>query len=433
MKKLLLSLFVFFVTCSAASAQSLEEEMTNLLNSGDFLQLNERYATAKDSIQHETLKLMIEAFLYTSQNKDDKATKVFGDLLRDHQPALGMNGITACMYINALNLTYLGRYKESADMVKSFLDQTAAFNGLDSLTRKGLGNFVGLRVLGDSMKPQIIRPDRDCEIAILSNENFIDHLTYINVTINGNDVPFVFDTGCDGFGTNFVSEGFAKKHGIRILEDSVVISGIGTGYAKLGVTDSLIIGDIVYKNVAFTIAPGDNLLPVDTLYLDAVLGSAFMREIGEFHYYPQEKKIVFPAKQTPLPESGANLMFRTGQLYLAAYSGNERLLLHFDTGGGLGLSSRYYLQHKETVEATGKLRKEGGVGGFGGMKEIPQYILSGFPLEIGGKKRVLEKISAWTSTDFAHVENSDGSVGFDYFEPFEKVIVNLDKMFVKAE
>lgn len=425
-------LLLMLTSSQLTTAQNIDNQFVDLINAQDYLTLSRRYETGKDSIQSEVTKLMAEVFIKTASNKLAESNEVIGILLNNHQEELGLNGITALITVMTDNMKRLGNYKESADILQSFLDQTASFNGLDSLTRKGLEKLTYWGALGNGITPEIIRPQRDCEIPFFYGENKFNNHAYINAVLNGKTVNFLLDTGADAYNTNTVSEEFARKNGIRIIKDSVIIVGTAEGYAKLGLADSLRIEDIVYKNVSFTVVPGDNLLPVDSIFLDAVLSSVFLKAMNEIQIYPNEKKIVFPYKESELPTEGSNMIFIGGQPYVEAFSNGERLLLHFDTGGGIGLSSKYYLKHKDLIEAIGKLDSSGGVGGFGAMKRMDRYILPSFPLEIGSEERDIKDIMVLAEIDFAH-RVGDGSIGFDFVKLFNKTTINYNKMFLKFE
>lgn len=425
-------LFLMLFNGQLITAQNTDNQFIELINEQDYLTLSRRYETGKDSLQSEVTKLMTKAFTKAAFNKLEESNETVGTLLNSHQEELGLNGITALIVLMTDNMKRLGNYKESADILQSFLDQTASFNGLDSLTRKGLEKLTYWGALGNSIAPEIIRPKRDCEIPFFYGKDKFHNHAYINAELHGNTVSFILDTGADAYDTNTVTEGFARKNGIRIMKDSVVIHGTAEGYAKLGFADSMKIGDIIYKNVSFTVTPGDNLLPVDSIFLDAVLGSVFLKAMKEIQIYPNEEKIIFPYEESELPLGGANMTLIGGQPYVEAFSNGERLLLHFDTGGGIGLSSKYYLKHKDQIEATGKLDSTGGVGGFGAMKRMDKYILPSFSLQIGSEKGEIKDIVVLADVDFSH-RVGDGAIGFDFVKLFNKVTINYNKMFLKLE
>ncbi|WP_108822921.1 hypothetical protein [Dysgonomonas sp. Marseille-P4361] len=204
---------ILIFSIQGVCAQTLEDEFADLMNKQDFFALQERYDIAKDSLQSETVKLLAEAFLNTAFNQLDKANLKLDTILLAHQEYLGMSGVVASIVTMSDNLKRQGNYRQSADLLQSFLDQTAAFDGLDSLTRKELEKLTLWGALGDGMKPEIIRPERDCEISYFDGHETFKNIIYVDVELNGNVVDFVFDTGADGYDTNLVSEGFARQNG----------------------------------------------------------------------------------------------------------------------------------------------------------------------------------------------------------------------------
>lgn len=430
-RKLICLLSALLLFSQQFMSQNIDNEIAELINSKDYLALQDKYSTSKDSIQNKVVELLAEAFLNTALNKLDESNKVVTQLLSNHKEELGISGIIACSVLMADNMRHQGNYKESTDFLRSFQNQLDEFNVLDDNAKAGLAILCKWEALGDGLTPKIIRPDRDCEIPIRFGEDKLKDLIYVDAKLNGKDVSFVFDTGCDAYGTNFVSEGFARKNGIRIFNDSIILHGTAQDYAKMGIADSLIIGDIVYKNVGFTIAPGDNVLPVDTIFMDAVLGSVFMKAVGEIQIFPKEKKIIIPHKESERPANASKLIFIDGQPYTELFSNGERLLIHLDTGGGIGLSSKYFGKHEEEVKATGRLYSEGGVGGYGGMKKMDQYILPSFEMQAGKLKKEIKDIHVLTDRGVSEI--GDGSIGNDFLKLFDKVTLNFNKMFVSFD
>ncbi len=421
--------------CTSLFSQLVDDEITYLINSGDYLNLAQRYAEEKKNISNKTIQVMAEAFIKTASNKPEEATRLLYDLITHHQEGLGINGITACMTLLAENLRYEGKYATAAELIKSYVDQTDTFNGLDNNTRNFFMGLHRLGVLGDLMKPEINRPARNCEIPIILKDNdeedgLMKNTIYTKAVLNGREVLFSLDTGCEAYATNFVTEKFARENGIRILQDSVILYGVDTGYAKLGVADRIKIGDITYQNVAFTVGPGDNILPVDSIQLDAVLGSVFFKAMGECQILPKEKKIIFPIRRTAKPASGSNMMLRGGQSFIESFSNEERLLLHYDTGAGYSaLSSKYYEEHEDEVKSAGTLKQGGGIGGFGGMKYIDKYILNDFSLTIGQKTIGIPDMAVMTE-EAGIQELFDGTLGNDLLINVNKVTINYEDMFL---
>lgn len=64
---------------------------------------------------------------------------------------------------------------------------------------------------------------------------------------------------------------YAKEVGLKILTDSVPVSGVSIGLVKLATADSLRVGDITYYHPVFMVAPPDPQL--DSVFtFNGVLG-----------------------------------------------------------------------------------------------------------------------------------------------------------------
>ncbi|MDD4823566.1 MAG: retropepsin-like aspartic protease, partial [Bacteroidales bacterium] len=362
-----------------SQAQTMDKEMRNLLESGDYIELNRRYEIARErgKIYNSNLKRMIESTLYTSQNKPKKATSTWKKIIEHNRKHWTTKEYAGAISRLGLNLCSMGNYKEASDRMLTFLVQIADSKELSMGDRIQMEQTCNLRVFGNKFAPKISRPKRDCEVALLS-KNGLPQL-FIPVILNGKEYPFLFDSGCSAHSTNFASEEFAREHNIRILGEIVTAYGVGGAeFQKLGVLDTLRIGDIIYRNVAFIIYPGQHL------GVDAGLGLVFMKAMGEIQFYPQEHKIVFPAAESPLPATGSNMMLNGGgALFVEAYSNNERLIFLFDTGASSCLSSSYYQKHAADSIDAGVFKMTTTLRGFGGTKQSGIFSIPSFPLKVG--------------------------------------------------
>jgi len=155
-------------------------------------------------------------------------------------------------------------------------------------------------------------------------------------------------------GKNLISESFAKEHNIRITSDSILTSGVKKGYSKIGTTDSIMIGDIVYYNPVFIVAPTNE--EVDTVFkVDTVLGIEFMKSLKGIQIFPQKELIILSNTSSQLPKSGKNMIMNGDQPLLLGFWGKEKLIFQFDTGNaGADLHETFYTKNKKWVEKKGK-------------------------------------------------------------------------------
>lgn len=284
----------------------------------------------------------------------------------------------------------------------------------------------------DEKAPSISRPDRDVSIPITLKEVREDKsVIYIPVSIKDKEYNVIFDSGA---GLTFFTESFAKEIGVRILKDSIFISGVaGNAYGWFGILDKMKVGEIEYKDILCVVAPPNELDSI--IRIDAILGLDFLKQVKEFQIFPNDKKVVFPFQQTELPASGRNLLLSNNQSYLKTYTPNgERLIFHFDTGnaGSTSLLSNYYEKHKDYIE-TNFVREKRESGGFGGMRKVDVFILPEISFKVGNAISSNKIVPVFPNKSWGVQTFEDGSVGMNFIKQFKKITVNYEKMFLNVE
>ncbi|MDR1864828.1 MAG: retroviral-like aspartic protease family protein [Bacteroidales bacterium] len=426
---IVLAIFLTF-SVSGLNAQEADERVADLINKSDWFALEEEYPRLRDNIRLAALKRFADALICTHFNQPEKALMLIDSLLVYHQKELGFYNIGNMVLLKSAILGKQGLYAQSADVMNDFLHQISA-----SFPKEDFPDHLFTARLYDEIRneqpPEIIRPDADTEIpASIEKVGKDGAMIFVPVTIHGKEHRFIFDTGAN---STFVSERFAHEIGLRIVRESVPVAGIETGMGKIGTTDSIVIGDIIFKHPLIVVSMPNRT--VDTLFqLDAVLGLDFIKRTGETRIYPGEGKMVFPKNRTPLPKTGRNLFLSgNGQLYLKAFSGKERLIFHFDTGNTTGnLFDTYYRKHKEEIDGCG-IKDTVRVGGFGGIRYLNGFRLSRVSLTTGCMTVDLNNIPVSVDKFSDVQQNEDGALGMDFIGLFEKVIINFDEMFVEVE
>ena len=426
-KKILFVLFIFYSI--GLKAQEADQRIGDIINRADWFALEEEYPKLKNKMQSEMLKILSEVLINRHFNNPDKAILMIDSLLQYHQQELGFESSGNIVVLKSQILGEEGRYAESADNSTNFLEQVKAFYSEDNFpTHVATAKYYN-KVRNES-QPEIIRPNNDTKIPMFIEKAGKGTLMFVPVTVKGKEYRFIFDTGA---GINFVSERFANEVGLRIIHDSLTITGIKQGIGKMGTIDSLIVGDIVYKHPLIAIAAPNPA--VDTIYqVDAVLGLDFIKRIGETQIFPSLGEIVFPKNQSALPKTGRNLLIQNNeQPYLKIYTKKERLFFHFDTGNvSSDLHVPYYLRHKKQIKKRGT-KEVIRSGGFGGISYIDGYRLPKIPLKIGTTNFEFRNITVATDAIGDFQQKEDGALGMSFIKLFEKVTVNFDKMFVDVE
>jgi len=430
MKNRYLLIFIAFIASIAQlQAQTANEIIGDLINRKDYFELDKQYPELKDDL-HPMLSVMSEALLNSYFNRPEEAVKSIEKLIANYQQDMQFNNTANMLLLKAQQLASIRKYDEAAELLNGFIDQVKDFPfDSDELLKPFISFHEEMTLMRIIPPLELTRPEKDCEIPMTLKKVAGDaELMFIPVTLNGKQSDFIFDTGCGGGA--FVSERFARENNIRIIRDSLLIAGTGYGYAKLGFADSIQVGELVLKNVTFTIG---EVTEADSVYqIDAVLGTDIMKAAGEVRIYPDEGKIVFPYKETVLPPTGRNLLFDSNQPYLKAFSGDERFIFHFDTGNaGSSLYPLYYYIHKEEIESTGK-KDNTRLGGFGGIKYIPTYILPLFSFQVGDTPCTMKNMEVHTK-DILTAQEYSGALGMSFIKLFKKTIINFRQMFVQVE
>lgn len=433
MKKLTQLLLFILITLSTFG-QSADEQIGECLNNSDFFLLDEKYPQLKDEIQTPLLNTLSESVLAATFNRPKEAIPLIDSLLIKHQGELDLNSITNMVMWQANLLFRKGEYCEVSERVKSFFEQIMPY--IDSASVKGIDQTIKYySAMCGQGKSELVRPAKDCSIPIFIENIELEgfrkgQMLYVPATINGKEERFIFDTGCSG-GIH-MSEEYAKRYGVKVMLDSLMLRGAhSSNWAKMGILDSLNIGDMTFKNAVVTIAPPNPT--VDTIFkIDLVLGSDIMKLAGEIQILPQERKIIFPINKTPLPATGRNMMMTQGDIFLIkSYSEDERLIMILDTGdSSAALDYPYYQKNKDEVEKEGK-KGTLSAGGFGGIITSEHYTLPTVPFRIGNKEFMLNDINVGIDPKKQH--GRDGSLGMKFITLFDKVVISFDQMFIEVE
>lgn len=411
--------------------QSADEKIGTLINENNYFELDKQFAVLKDSMRSDMLRLMAEGLLYHYFNKPKEANKTIGKLITNYQNEMGFENSLSMTGIVLKNLLTMEKYDDAIKASSSLIEQIKPY--VDSETTEGFRVICNMATDLQKYEPtRLTRSDSEVEVPLTIEKVGRGELMFVPVSVNGKEKSFIFDTGCAAM--NYVSEEFAEELNIRLISDSLYISGVGgSGYGWIGIADSMNVGDITYYNPLFIVAPP---MPTDTVYkVNAVLGAGFLNAVGEVQIFANDNKIVFPVSGSAIPTSGRNMLLHEGQPYVKTYADGEQLIFHLDTGNTKStLFNRYYLRHKDLIMKTGK-KSTSTSGGFGGIETKEVYEMPTFAVWLDGDKpaRLKDVEVEIHNEGFQGWQSEDGSLGMDFLRAFEKVTINYRDMFVTAE
>lgn len=437
MNKLCLLIISSLIYIGSIFAQSADEQIGEAINASDLFLLQEKYDSLKGQVQTPMLHAFSEALLNTVFNYPEHAVKSIDGLVTHFQGEIGFDNVKNMLDWQNHILFRMGEYCDASNRAASFMEQVAPH--MDTQTLEGMRNTARFyKSMCGEKKSELIRPAEDCVIPLYIEPLEIKggrkgHMPYITAIVNGIEERFIFDTGCPG--GLFLSEEYARKLGVRVTLDSLQVNGAGgSDWGKMGILDSIIVGNMTFKNLVVTIVPPNPA--VDTIFkMDRIIGSDIMLHAGEVQIYPKEQKIVFPVRKTPMPATGRNILKMGNDLFLAkVYSGEERLIMFLDTGDSAsGMSFNYYEKNKETIDRIGE-KASVLTGGFGGVLKNEYYTIPSLPLRIGEKSFEMKDIGVGINPhQIFSFGNNDGSLGMAFINLFDKVTINFNDMFIEVE
>ena len=414
---------ILFGYTSVYSQTLADVKMGEVLNNGDLFQIREQYPILKDSVSIEMLNLVSEAQLGIGFNQLERAGVALDSLLQFHQAELGAETSIGMVALQGMNFLNLGMYEQTGKVGEGLVNALK-----NSVPFEALYSFVFIEKVGKALanvpKPYLERPDRDITVpSIVETVGRGKHI-YIPVEVNGITKNYIFDTGCS-FG-NFVSEKYAEEVGLKIISDSIPVSGTDIGFVKLAIADSLKIGEMVYHYPIFMVAPPDK--EIDSVFtFDGVLGYHFIRDAKEVIIDNETQSFIFPHQ----PSKGEPNM------YLSSNTPNVRIEYNaqpfdmiFDTGNVKSdLGNKFAQMFPEAL--AGLPEHATSRGGFGGIFQVKGVTLPEFHFTMSGIPVTLYNTEVIKSD-----KNSQlflGSLGADFILSFKRLVINYENMFIKCE
>ena len=423
--RLLCLLSAFLMGYNSAYSQTLADvKLAEMLNSGDLFQLRTEYPELKDSVSVKMLNLIADVQLGIGFNKLENAAAAIDSLLLYHQDELGAENSIGMAALQGMNFLNLGMYDEAGKVGESLVNALRS-----SVPFEALYSFVFIEKVGKALanvpEPYLERPDGDITVPLSVETVGRGKHIYIPVEVNGITKDYIFDTGCS-FG-NFVSEKYAEETGLKIVADSIPVSGMEIGFVKLATADSLKIGELVYHNPVFMVAPPDP--EVDSLFaFDGVLGYQFIRDAKEIIIDNEAGSFVFPQKPSD-GEPNICLSSNTPQMRIS-YNGHPFDIV-FDTGNVKSdLGSKFAQMFPDAIE--GLSEQTTSRGGFGGILQTRVVVLPEFRFEAAGSTVTLYDTEVIKTAESA-IQLSFGSLGADFALSFKRLAINYQNMFVRGE
>lgn len=435
-----------------ACAQGCNERIGELMNGSRWFELERemRNVAVRDSLD-PMLCGMAESLTDHYFNRPDSACVSLGRLLEGYQEEMGDNTLSMAVLLG-MNMARAGHYGEAADLMQSLADQLTAC-GVDSTETAGYYTLVNqyreFAAVGNILKPlhkageYRVPMTIDDDMHKAAKNGREAHFAAIGGSINGIAGNFVFDTGA---GVNVISGRDAKKYGLRRLNCTIDMLGVG-GLQKgvYAIADTLRLGGMAWQNVPFLvvdIATGDAVADSIGAMLEPVIGLPVMSSMGEVQMDFKRSEFVVPDMPSDNPLGFCNMMRTDSEGLCVRIAGEdgEPLFMHFDTGGYYTtMFGTWYDKHSAEVEAAGtpdSIRRAG----VGGVSVTFGYRVPRMKFMLGNEWVELDSVQVSTGIDkrtgeketagFSAGSSQDGVIGLDMLECFDRVIINFKDMFM---
>ncbi len=443
MSRIVIIILLSLLSFRTISAQQPDQRIGELINTENWFGLDKDYPLLKDSIQAPFLKVVAEAMIARNFNQKERALDCLNELLSNHQSDLGA-GVFNFIILRAQLLEEMGRYAEAADFIKNVLDQLKGQGVTQGLDAMGY-YYQHVNALRELPALSLSRPNHDVSVPFTlkelkpkrieswmrkkdeRNPDAKSVLMSIPVTLQGETIPFHFDTGA---GMTFVTEKFVREKGLPLIGDSVIYTGNSKGLRTF--IDSLQIGEITVRNIVAGVGLEKESELLDLVGVGPILGRDVISAIGETQICMKDSTMLFPFKTSQLPAYGRNMLYNS---HVEATAGGESLRFLFDTGNASNntcyLYAAYYNSHREIIDKIATTDTISG-GGYGIAGAMEMKVIRPFSLSIGNMPIQLVEAVVDLESTLAD-EHCHGNIGIAAVLQHSKTIINFRDMFVKFE
>ena len=402
------------------------EHLDQLLASGQFITLKEELQKATRSLGNNPYQYY-DAHCYNAFGQYNKSILAANQMLVQYAKSMDQEELLQILYLQARNYHNTYYYKESAEIYATILSRLHThLNEVELLTIQNLYN-INQTLAEAQIQKQQVHLTKDHIIPIYHNA--FDHLM-VPVASQGKHEHFIFDTGAM---ISTITESNAKRLGLRILEGDIDVATATPIkiQTKLGVADSLYLGDILIENVVFLVTSDTDLyIPVEDYNIPGILGFPVIQQLREVKICLKNNTIEVPQKVST--RNFSNLYMYQEKPVVRMYAGNDTLRMALDTGAKSSeLSKTYFNRHQELIKSS-STHQEIDRGGAGGSIKEEVYLYPNFNFTIGTKQGLLPFITINLS-NYSFLQGMDGNLGQDVYTQCDKLVLNFEQMFIDLE
>ena len=423
MQKLTLTAIILFLVFTGTGtfgqkANTSFPEIYKLIEQKDYFNAKEMYEKRKESLP-AGYRHFTKAFIENAFNRPAESQACI-TWLADHHTEIPDSLLFRMYLVNEDNAIKICDYKAAEKAVTTVLDSYGKY--LTGYERDDYSNNRKIwKALRDVPPQQVTISDN----TNLKMEKDIAGFNNLKVSVAGDTINFIFDTGANFSTTTF---SVAERMKMKIINADIEVGSI-TGQkvvSQLAVCDKFSFGNIEVRNAVFLVLPDSALsFPQISYQIFGVLGFPVIEALREIqitrdgHFIVPKSEIAF---------AGNSNMALDGLTPLILLNGRH---FSFDTGADKTiLYQSFYLAHKDYFDHNYTQAKTG-MGGAGGKIETQAYIIDQ-AFTVSGKEIILKDVTLLMDK-IKEDEDVYGNIGQDLIGQFSKMTLNFDRMFIEFE
>ena len=398
------------VASQAANIQHLDSlyehhhyfQLRDTLKSGSF-QLGERD------------ELLLKAKLHSVFNERAASNALIEQLLTKYETELSEAERLDLLETRIVNSVFLFDYSEALDATEELLTS-------DSLSEENRKEHLNTQIIYRSLQDapaQAVQLEKT-ELPITKD---LAGLSRIPVEINTTRQEVVFDTGAN---FSVITDSLALKSGMEIIGETFGVKAVTGGEvnSRIGIADSLRLGNTLLKNVVFLVFPEESLsFPEANYTIDAILGFPVINALKEVMLIDQEKFLITGGTSDPTHQN-LSLDFLTP--IVEVFENGTSLPFTFDTGANTtAFYEEYFNLRKEKILEKGS-KDSLQFGGAGGVIKIPVYYVP-FKGRIGESSFQLDS-AAVRLKNTSEYPGIYGNLGQDVLSQFDTLLIDFEDM-----
>lgn len=426
--------FSINIETNSKEALEINQLAAQYLVNGQHFELEKLYDAKADSLV-PMVRALSEAELLSTFNRNEEAIPAIRHFVNEHRSEIPTELLLKEFSTAIVCAEIIGNHAEARDMAANVVGMLKQAGAPDNYIQHFTNYYNTNAILATLPSQTIEKKKAECQIPFFIKPiGKGGHNMVVNGTLNGKHTEMVFDTGA---GCTAISRRKANEIGLRMSDATINIDGGGSVNAVYGTIDSLVVGDLVYRNVLCAVndfktgnAEADSVIKD----LDLVLGLNVMRPLQEFTFDFDASAIIIPSAphNYPTPNMRQHIQSRLFKLNFTHNGKPIDATLDSGFAGVLNLDSDFLEANKEEVMANGEEIEDRGAG-LAGVYIQKKYLLKDFNFRLNDTDYTVAKAAVATKANEERSAIENNLFGLDAMRTFRRVIVSLKDCYVGLE